>query len=81
MKRLALCLSVFASLLAASLASADEQKKATPAITIPDTIIVGRAPKPSAAVDVNKVAPKLTLTAMRQPFVDRIEEASMKDPF
>jgi hypothetical protein len=43
--------------------------------------IVGRVQKPIAAVDVAKIQPKLTLAELRQPFLDRIEEATRKDPF
>jgi hypothetical protein len=32
-------------------------------------------------VDVAKIQPKLTLAELRQPFLDRIEEAARKDPF
>ena len=43
--------------------------------------IVGRVQKPVASVDVAKIQPKLTLAELRQPFLDRIEEAVRKDPF
>jgi hypothetical protein len=43
--------------------------------------IVGRVQKPIAAVDVAKIQAKLTLAELRQPFLDRIEEAVKKDPF
>lgn len=50
-------------------------------ITIGEVTIVGRVQKPIAAVDVSKIQPKLTLAELRQPFLDRIEEAVGKDPF
>ena len=50
-------------------------------ITINEVTIVGRVQKPVASVDVSKIQPKLTLAELRQPFLDRIEEASRKDPF
>ncbi len=50
-------------------------------ITINEVTIVGRIQKPVASVDVSKIQPKLTLAELRQPFLDRIEEASRKDPF
>lgn len=50
-------------------------------ITINEVTIVGRVQKPVASVDVSKIQAKLTLTELRQPFLDRIEEASRKDPF
>ena len=50
-------------------------------ITINEVTIVGRVQKPVASVDVSKIQPKLTLAELRQPFLDRIEEAAKKDPF
>lgn len=43
--------------------------------------IVGRVQKPIASVDVAKIQPKLTLAELRQPFLDRIEEAILHEPF
>lgn len=50
-------------------------------ITIGEVTIVGRVQKPIASVDVSKIQPKLTLAELRQPFLDRIEQAALKDPF
>jgi hypothetical protein len=50
-------------------------------LQIGEITIVGRVQKPIAAVDVAKIQPKLTLAELRQPFLDRIEEAVHKDPF
>ncbi|HEY4011722.1 MAG TPA: hypothetical protein VGM06_00170 [Polyangiaceae bacterium] len=50
-------------------------------LTVGEITIVGRVQKPIAAVDVAKIQPKLTLAELRQPFLDRIEEAVHKDPF
>jgi hypothetical protein len=50
-------------------------------LQIGEITIVGRVQKPIAAVDVAKIEPKLTLAELRQPFLDRIEEAVRKDPF
>jgi hypothetical protein len=50
-------------------------------LTVGEITIVGRVQKPIAAVDVAKIQPKLTLAELRQPFLDRIEEALHKDPF
>jgi hypothetical protein len=60
-------------------ASAQEKKGGV--ITINEVTIVGRVQKPVASVDVSKIQPKLTLAELRQPFLDRIEEAAKKDPF
>jgi hypothetical protein len=50
-------------------------------ITIGEVTIVGRVQKPIASVDVSKIQPKLTLAELRQPFLDRIEDAIRHDPF
>lgn len=56
-------------------------QKAGGVITIGEVTIVGRVQKPIASVDVSKIQPKLTLAELRQPFLDRIEEATNHDPF
>lgn len=58
-----------------------QEKKNERVITITEVTIVGRVQKPIASVDVNKIQPKLTLAELRQPFLDRIEAATLKDPF
>lgn len=58
-----------------------QQKPAKGVITLAEVTIVGRVQKPIAAVDVNRLTPKLTLSEQRQPFVERIEKAIYKDPF
>ncbi|WP_245678047.1 hypothetical protein [Chondromyces crocatus] len=50
-------------------------------ITLSEVTITGRIQKPIAAVDVARIQPKLTLAELRQPFLDRIEQAIYKDPF
>ena len=75
----------FAILLTAS-PSAHAQERPTAkqgagVLQIGEITIVGRVQKPIAAVDVAKIQPKLTLAELRQPFLDRIEEAVRKDPF
>jgi hypothetical protein len=50
-------------------------------ITLAEVTITGRIQKPIAAVDVSKIAPKLTLAELRQPFLDRIEQVLYKEPF
>jgi len=51
------------------------------ACSIPEIVIVGRIQKPIASVDVNKIQVKLTLSELKQSFLDRIEDAAKKDPF
>lgn len=67
-------------LLVSSLAFA-QQQPARGVITLAEVTIVGRVQKPIAAVDVNRLSPKLTLAEKRQPFVEKIEKAIYKDPF
>jgi len=57
------------------------QTKQQGVLQVGEITIVGRVQKPIAAVDVAKIQPKLTLAELRQPFLDRIEEAVRKDPF
>jgi hypothetical protein len=65
----------------ASGASAQDKKAQPGVLQIGEITIVGRVQKPIAAVDVAKIQPKLTLAELRQPFLDRIEEATRKEPF
>lgn len=74
--------SLFAGALA--LVAGEEQAAAQQkggVITINEVTIVGRVQKPVASVDVSKIQAKLTLAELKQPFLDRIEEAARKDPF
>ncbi len=70
-------------LVSASAAAQDKSKdnKQRGVITLAEVTITGRIQKPIAAVDVSRIAPKLTLAELRQPFLDRIEQAIYKDPF
>jgi len=71
-----------ATLLGASALAGDASaQQAGKVITIGEVTIVGRVQKPIASVDVSKIQPKLTLAELRQPFLDRIEQATLKDPF
>jgi len=58
-----------------------QEKTGGRVITISEVTIVGRVQKPIASVDVNKIQPKLTLAELRQPFLDRIEAATLTEPF
>ena len=81
--KLAVSCMVFAGLVAVSATSAAQERneKRGNVITIGEVTIVGRVQKPIASVDVSKIQPKLTLAELRQPFLDRIEEATQHDPF
>jgi hypothetical protein len=58
-----------------------QDKPAKGVITLAEVTIVGRIQKPIAAVDVNRIQPKLTLQELRQPFLDKIEKAVYQEPF
>jgi hypothetical protein len=79
--RLAIASLVFGVAALAGEHDASAQQKGGGVITINEVTIVGRVQKPVASVDVSKIQPKLTLAELRQPFLDRIEEAARKDPF
>jgi hypothetical protein len=87
MKRLlsGLAALLFVTSLASLAGAQDPVKKKGPAskgvITLADITIVGRVQKPVAAIDVARIRPKVALAELRQPFVDRIEEAIFKEPF
>ena len=74
----------FALALVAGSAAAQDKggvKQQAGVLQVGEITIVGRVQKPIAAVDVAKIPVKLTLAELRQPFLDRIEEAVRKDPF
>lgn len=79
MKKLLVAGFAFACIVVASDDASAQQKGGV--ITINEVTIVGRVQKPVASVDVSKIQAKLTLAELRQPFLDRIEEAAKKDPF
>ena len=73
-----------AAAMGATLASAPalaQDKPAKGVITLAEVTIVGRIQKPIAAVDVNRIQPKLTLQELRQPFLDKVEQAVFQEPF
>jgi hypothetical protein len=83
MKKLLVSLAVtLGSLMIAGTASAqDKGGGGRGVITLAEVKITGRVQKPIAAVDVSRIQPKLTLAELRQPFLERIEQAIYKDPF
>jgi hypothetical protein len=50
-------------------------------ITLDTVTIKGRLQQPIAAIDVARLRPRLTLSELRQPFVDRIGKAVYNAPF
>jgi len=84
MKRITVVAAMLAVLVPCAGAWAQDKrpsKQSQGVLQIGEITIVGRVQKPIAAVDVAKIQPKLTLAELRQPFLDRIEEAVKKDPF
>lgn len=61
----------------------EKKKTATKSrvVTISEVTIVGRIQKPIAAVDVSRIAPKLTLAELHHPFLQKVEEAIYNAPF
>ena len=80
MKKIVLASAVLLGSVVAT-GDASAQQKGGGVITINEVTIVGRVQKPVASVDVSKIQAKLTLAELRQPFLDRIEEAAKKVPF
>lgn len=70
-----------ASFLVLLMASSAFAQKKSRVVTISEVTIVGRVQKPIAAVDVARIQPKLTLAELKQPFLERIEQALYHDPF
>jgi len=70
-----------AATLVAAHGTASAQDDQRGVITLAEVTITGRIQKPIAAVDVNRIAPKLTLGELRQPFLDRIEKVLYSDPY
>jgi hypothetical protein len=79
-KTLAVVVAVIGLSIASSAAAQDKGKQRG-VITLAEVTITGRIQKPIAAVDVSRIQPKLTLAELRQPFLDRIDEAIYKEPF
>ena len=86
--RLALLVAVLvsSSLLAPGVAAqakgGPKSKSRTPrgVITLAEVTITGRIQKPIAAVDVSRIRPKLTLSELRQPLIERIRRSIYADP-
>jgi hypothetical protein len=75
------CLALLASLGVSAPAFAQKSGSKSRVVTISEVTIVGRIQKPIAAVDVSRIQPKLTLAELRQPFMQKIEEAIYRSPF
>ena len=79
MKKLGLAVTMGLAVLAMSTAASAQTKGRV--ITLNEVTIVGRVQRPIAAVDVARIRPRITLSEVREPFLDRIEDAIYKEPF
>jgi hypothetical protein len=75
-------LVAFASvtLLALSFVSTASAQKKSRVVRV-EVTIVGHVQRPLAAVDVARVEPRLTLSELRQPLLERIEQSAYREPF
>ncbi len=80
-RKLWLMAVVLATLSALAPQASAQKKKESRVITLNEITIVGRVQRPIAAVDVARIRPKITLSELRRPFMDRIEQAIYREPF
>ena len=75
MKKLA-PLFAFAVVALASTAHADDKTT-----KLPEFIVWGRAARPMAVTEVTKLPVQTTVSELKQPFVQRVEQAVQSNPF
>jgi hypothetical protein len=80
-RRCVLGLATSAMLVLPSVGLAQDRAGKDRVFTLDVVRITGRVQKPIAAVDVMRIEPKLLLSELRQPFLERIEKAIYRDPF
>lgn len=78
MKRIVLTALALGTVLVSTSAFAQKKPKV---VELSEITITGRVQKPVAAVDISRIAPKVALAELRQPFLDKIEAAIYTDPF
>jgi hypothetical protein len=67
-----------------SVASAEDKtaKPASAGVTTADTLhVTGRVPRPQVITEVARVTPAQHLAQLRQPLLERVEQALDKSPF
>ena len=64
----------------ASAQKADKNAKGQP-FEIGAIIITARPTRPSAVVELGKILPEIEIAKIRQPFLNKIEEALSGEPF
>jgi hypothetical protein len=68
--------AAFALVSIASSARADDK-----VIVLKDYIVYGRAPRPMAVAEVTKLPVQTTVSELKQPLVQRVEQAVHSNPF
>lgn len=81
LKLLALAPVAAATLLLAVDANAQPKKKAQEIYEIGAVIVTARPTRPSAVVELGKILPEIEIAKIRQPFLNKIEEAITGEPF
>lgn len=72
--------SIFAVAGDASAQKADKNKGGQP-FEIGAIVITARPTRPSAVVELGKILPEIEIAKIRQPFLNKIEEALSGEPF
>lgn len=80
-KLLALAPIALAMLAFSTEANAQAKKKASEIFEIGAVIVTARPTRPSAVVELGKILPEIEIAKIRQPFISKIEEAILGEPF
>jgi hypothetical protein len=62
-------------------ASAQAKRRESEVATIGTITITARPTRPSAVVELGKILPEIEISSVRQPFLKKIEDALMSEPF
>ena len=62
-------------------ASAQAKRAEKEVATIGTVVITARPTRPSAVVELGKILPEIEISSIRQPFLSKIEEALLSEPF
>jgi len=81
LKLLAIAPIAAAAVLLSVDAHAQPKKKAQEVYEIGAIIVTARPTRPSAVVELGKILPEIEIAKIRQPFLNKIEEAITGEPF
>lgn len=81
LKLLALAPVAAATVLLSVDAHAQAKKKPQEIYEIGAIIVTARPTRPSAVVELGKILPEIEIAKIRQPFIDKIQEAITGEPF